>query len=109
VGRRCIVYGAGDGGTLALKELQNRDMPVRILGFIDDDPLKARARVQGYPVLGGYSVLVSLIEADAAELVVVSTRLAEADRFAQLEELCAERRVGLLQLSVDLRELVAAS
>jgi FlaA1/EpsC-like NDP-sugar epimerase len=41
-GRRIVVYGAGDGGAMAVRELlSNPDHDVRMVGFIDDDPQEA--------------------------------------------------------------------
>jgi UDP-GlcNAc:undecaprenyl-phosphate GlcNAc-1-phosphate transferase len=48
-GRRILVYGAGEGGTLVMRELQNRDDAVAGW-FIDDDPPRGN-RVH-IPVIG---------------------------------------------------------
>ncbi|HEY7057884.1 MAG TPA: hypothetical protein VH458_15220, partial [Vicinamibacterales bacterium] len=53
-GRRVLVYGAGRGGTLLVREvLQNPAAGFLPVGFLDDDPGKQRLRVEGIPVLGG--------------------------------------------------------
>jgi UDP-GlcNAc:undecaprenyl-phosphate GlcNAc-1-phosphate transferase len=109
-GRRLIIYGAGDGGTIAIRELLN---PVagafRMIGFVDDDPRKSRARVQGYPVLGGFEALRSLIEGGAVDTIVISTRLIDATRLQMLQELCSEHQVELSTMHFELHELVAVS
>ena len=62
-GRRVAIYGADDGGTLALSQLARRaDEFLRVLGFVDDDPRRAGARIGGYPVLGNFSALELLID-----------------------------------------------
>ena len=49
-----LVYGAGRGGTLLVREiLQNPAAGFQPVGFIDDDPQKQRMRLEGIPVLGG--------------------------------------------------------
>ena len=89
--------------------LSNGRTAYKMLGFIDDDPGKHRARVQGYPVLGGYDSLVSLIAGGAVDAVVVSARLIDLGRLSDLETLCAEHGVTLSRLQFDLEELIVNS
>ena len=107
--RRVVVYGAGGGGALAVRELTAaEETPYRILGFADDDPRKQRMRVQGYPVLGGYDSVRSLVEASAVDLVVISARLIDVDRLRSLEALCGDHGVALSRLRVGLEPIVMA-
>ncbi|HVL68405.1 MAG TPA: hypothetical protein VM364_14175 [Vicinamibacterales bacterium] len=109
-GQRLVIYGAGDAGSMAVRELLNDERVVyRMLGFIDDDPNKHRTRVQGYPVLGSYDSLVSLVRGGAVDSVVVSTRLVDAGRLRQLQELCTECRVNLSRLHFNFERVVQAS
>jgi UDP-GlcNAc:undecaprenyl-phosphate GlcNAc-1-phosphate transferase len=106
-GHRAVIYGAGDGGGLVIRELLTRHSgDVRIAGFIDDDPRKAGVRVQGYPVLGGYSALTVLIRAGAVDTVVVAARHLLPDRLNNLEVLCGEFGVRLTRLRVGLESIV---
>jgi UDP-GlcNAc:undecaprenyl-phosphate GlcNAc-1-phosphate transferase len=107
-GPRLIIYGAGDVGASAVRDLLGRRGGYRMLGFIDDDPAMMRARMQGYPVLGNFDSLVSLITNGAVELVVI-TGLLGVERVEALENLCTEHQVSLARLHYDLDELVAAS
>lgn len=51
--KRVLIVGAGDGGVLAARELRNHyGSRVKLVGFIDDDPLKEKQTILGYPVLG---------------------------------------------------------
>jgi UDP-GlcNAc:undecaprenyl-phosphate GlcNAc-1-phosphate transferase len=109
-GRRLVIYGAGDGGTIAFRELLNpRSADFRMIGFIDDDPRKSRARVQGYPVLGGYDAARSLVENGAVDMIVVSARLMDTSRLNMLQSLCSEHHVELSRMQFELHELVAVS
>jgi len=105
-GRRVVVYGAGDGGGLVIRELLAGDGDIRISGFIDDDPRKAGIRVMGYPVLGGYSALSVLIHAASVDSVVISTRTLPPERLNNLEVLCSTYNVGLKRLRVGFESLV---
>ncbi len=109
-GDRLLVYGAGEGGAITVRELlNNRDHPYRMLGFIDDDFVKRGSRIQGYPVLSGYEGLVSLIDGGAVDRVVISTRKIPLSRVRDLEQLCAERGVALSRIDFKLEHLVAVS
>jgi FlaA1/EpsC-like NDP-sugar epimerase len=51
--RSVLIVGAGDGGRLVLREiLRNRELGLRPLGFIDDDPRKRGLRIEGVRVRG---------------------------------------------------------
>jgi UDP-GlcNAc:undecaprenyl-phosphate/decaprenyl-phosphate GlcNAc-1-phosphate transferase len=109
-GRRLVIYGAGDRGALALRELLGRETADhRMIGFVDDDPVKWRARVQGYPVLGGVDSLISLIRTGAVDAVIVSSPLVDVQRLREIEALCVEHEVTLSRLNLSLEPLGAVS
>jgi UDP-GlcNAc:undecaprenyl-phosphate GlcNAc-1-phosphate transferase len=106
-GTRVIVYGAGDGGAFAVRELQNRDdVRYRILGFVDDDRRKLGTRVHGYAVLGDFTALDDMMAARGLDLVVVSTRAMHPDRIRALRAACAANGIALTRLHVGLEDLV---
>jgi hypothetical protein len=65
--------------------------------------------MQGYPVLGDYASLVSLISNGAVDSVVITTRLIDVDQLEKLQALCAEHQVSLARLHFQLDQLVAVS
>jgi len=106
-GRRVVIYGAGDGGALAARELVNdADNRVRIVGFVDDDGRKGRNRVRGYPVLGTFEKLSALIAAGEVDAVVLSARSIHASRVETLQSLCLKHSISLTRLHVTLEPLV---
>jgi FlaA1/EpsC-like NDP-sugar epimerase len=106
-GHRAVIYGAGTGGTVVIHELLTRsDGDVRIVGFIDDDPRKIATRVQGYPILGGYSALTVLLKSASVDTVVISARTMTPERVNNLEVMCSDAGVRLLRLRVGLEALV---
>ena len=109
-GQRLLIYGAGEAGSVAVRELMGHpESQYRMLGFIDDDEAKRGSRVQGYPVLSSYSGLVSLVEGGAVDCIVISTRAIPLSRVHELEERCAARGVALSRLNFQLEHLVAVS
>ena len=107
-GQRLAIYGAGDGGALAVRELlAHPTITYRVVGFIDDDPLKKRLRLHGFPVLGGHDHLTAMIENREVDAVVISARTFDPFRQRQLERLCRDHGVTLSRLRVDLEDLVS--
>jgi UDP-GlcNAc:undecaprenyl-phosphate GlcNAc-1-phosphate transferase len=108
-GERLIVYGAGDGGAIAIRELQHEEhRQYQVLGFIDDDPRKLRLRVLGHPVLGGFDTLEVLARQRAVDAVVVTARSIDPERLSAVEELCAANGIILSRLHFRFERLVAS-
>ena len=104
---RVVIYGAGDGGVVALRELLGRrEHPVRVLGFVDDDPRKKGNRVAGYRVLGGQETLRGLVWSAGVDTIVISSGAIADDRIAPLAPICAERRISVSRLRVGLEDVL---
>jgi FlaA1/EpsC-like NDP-sugar epimerase len=74
-GEPVVIYGAGIGGQIAVKELEtNKDHRLKIIGFIDDNEELHGKRIMGYPVLGGGKDLKKIIEKYRVKKVLISFR-----------------------------------
>lgn len=72
---RTLVIGAGRTGNLIAKEIIDRKSPpFRIVGFLDDDPVKQGDHVLGFRVLGGVRDLALHVQRLHVEQVVVAAR-----------------------------------
>jgi UDP-GlcNAc:undecaprenyl-phosphate GlcNAc-1-phosphate transferase len=107
-GQRCVVYGTGSASLATIREAFG-DLPLRVIGFIDDDPHQRRLRVSGYSVLGDFARLVTMIEQEDIDCVVLNTRAIDVDRLLELEAVCQRHAVSLLRLHIQVRPLVTAS
>jgi FlaA1/EpsC-like NDP-sugar epimerase len=104
-----VVYGTGGRSYWALHEmLEHPESRFRMIGFIDDNAADHRMRVHGYPVLGGYDVLVTLINAGNVDCVVVNSHFVRSDRARDVEQLCRQRGIQVFRFSVDLQQVVPA-
>ena len=108
VGQRCVVYGTGSASLATIREAFG-DLPLRFVGFIDDDPRQRRMRVSGYPVLGNFDRLVNMIDGDGLDCVVLNTRIIDVDRLNELEAACQRHGVSLLRLQINVKPFVAVS
>lgn len=103
-GRRVLIYGAGDAGTVLLREILNNNRYNYVpLGFLDDDPRLKGRKIHGYDVLGGLGDLEHLIFHGRIDAVLVSTGHLTADREAELRRLCNESGIPLINLHFELQ------
>ncbi len=102
-GEAVLIYGAGRGGEILLREILNNDRHrIRPVGFIDDDPLKRGKKLQGYPILGDLSDLGPLHDRHRFTGVLVSFTDPEADHLAELKRFCLNRGLFLRRFSIHL-------
>lgn len=72
-GDRVVIYGAGRGGELLLRELlNNKRLSLNPVGFVDDDPNKSGKKIQGFPILGCFADLPALIDRHPIQGVLLS-------------------------------------
>lgn len=91
LGRRTLLYGAGEHGTVVSRHLtQNDRNGYRVIGFIDDDQTKHGKKVQGVPVLGGCSDLPEIISRYAIEELVIAFANPEGDLTKKVFRICRE-------------------
>ena len=71
--RKVIIVGAGRAGRRLLEAIQERPTAgLEPVGFVDDDPAKAKTNIEGLPVLGTSRALDSLARRHKARTVVVA-------------------------------------
>jgi UDP-GlcNAc:undecaprenyl-phosphate GlcNAc-1-phosphate transferase len=105
-GRRVLIYGAGDGGELLLRELQNnRDLKLSPVGFVDDDPAKVGKVIHGLKVLGGNGDLGAVCKQHQIDEIVISSSKMPEDRVEEIIRLCADRKVVLKRMKISIEEL----
>jgi UDP-GlcNAc:undecaprenyl-phosphate GlcNAc-1-phosphate transferase len=99
--RRALIYGAGDGGALALHELRNNaGLARQPVGFLDDDQNKRGRRINGLPILGGLDVAEEIFAAQQVQEVIVASHKISSERLDRLSTLCAARGVMVTRVSL---------
>lgn len=107
-GRRVLIYGAGDGGEMLLRELrQNALLNYRPVGFIDDDPLKKGKQINGLQVYDSNGTLARLCREKQIEEILISSGKLSPDALLSLRALCRESNIELkrAQLRIESVEL----
>ena len=88
-GKKTVIIGAGDGGTLLLREIQqNPNLGYRIIGFVDDN--KVNKVVMGLNVLGTSKDLKELKEKYDLEVAIVAIPSLAKEDLNKLVENCHE-------------------
>jgi FlaA1/EpsC-like NDP-sugar epimerase len=97
--RGLLIVGAGDGGRLVLREiLRNPELRLKPVGFIDDDPLKRRLRVDGVRVLGTTQELGRILDEVEPDEVTIAIPSAPGILRANVVRACRERGIPVRTL-----------
>ncbi len=92
--QRVLVIGAGDAGTIVVRELLNNPaLGMEVVGFVDDDPRKRATRIAGVPVLGNRRSIPELIAAYTIELVIITIPTAPGREVRDIVSLCEKAGV----------------
>jgi UDP-GlcNAc:undecaprenyl-phosphate GlcNAc-1-phosphate transferase len=102
-GRTAIIYGAGRGGEILLREiLNNESLQLKPVGFIDDDPVKIGKKFQGYPVLGSSGEIDAILDKYPAEVLLVSFSPNGAQLPSRIEYACRTHNLALMQFKIKI-------
>lgn len=72
-GERVLIVGAGAGGSIVLKEIQqNSALKYNVVGFVDDDESKINSSLNGKKIYGPISQIVELIKKLDVERVIIA-------------------------------------
>ncbi len=97
--RRILIVGAGDGGRLVLREImRNPELGLNPVGFVDDDPLKRRQRVDGVRVLGTTRELPEVLDEVEPDEVTIAIPSAPGTLRSGVVRACRERGIPVRTL-----------
>jgi FlaA1/EpsC-like NDP-sugar epimerase len=108
--RRVLIVGAGDGGRLTLREIvRNPALGLNPVGFVDDDPLKARLRIDGVKVLGGTEQLPRILDEAEPDEIIIAIPSAPGTLRARVVRAGRERGIPVRTLPTVFELLQAGS
>jgi FlaA1/EpsC-like NDP-sugar epimerase len=107
--QRVLVVGAGNAGTIVVREmLNNPALGMDVIGFVDDDSRKLGARIAGVPVLGNRRAIPQLTEQYGVDLVIITIPTAPGREIREIVTICERASVptkimpGLYEMLGDL-------
>lgn len=105
-GRKVLIYGAGDGGEMILRELKNNpDWNYMPIGFVDDDPLKKDKIIHGLRVFGGNGSLEKICRENEVQEILLSFRRVSPERLKEVRIICQDVNVSLKRALVKIEPI----
>jgi UDP-GlcNAc:undecaprenyl-phosphate GlcNAc-1-phosphate transferase len=105
-GDKILIYGAGRGGELLLREiLNNGNLNVNPVGFVDDDAFKHGKKIQGYAILGAFEALDQIHEKHDLNGIIVSFNESQTrnnETHESIKAFCRRHHLWLKQFKIDL-------
>ena len=85
--KRVLIVGAGEAGNIILRDLRKQDHR-KVIGFIDDDPLKQNKVLNGVPVLGTRYDIHNIVNNRKIEEIIIAIPSMHHIEMNKLAELC---------------------
>jgi UDP-GlcNAc:undecaprenyl-phosphate GlcNAc-1-phosphate transferase len=100
-GQRVLIYGAGNAGMAAFRELQrNPQWGMKPVGFLDDDPRLRGKAVAGVPVVGSFESLETSLERSGALGIAISTAKIPAERIQLIRQFARRSSVAVYRFEI---------
>ncbi len=105
-GRNVLIYGAGDGGEMILRELKNNpEWDYKPIGFVDDDPLKKDKVINGLKVYGGNGSLEKICRQNEIQEILVSFRNLSPERLRKVRTICDSANISLKRALIKIEPI----
>jgi len=105
-GEKVLIYGAGRGGEILLRELiHNQQREMVPVGFVDDDVLKMGKKIQGYPILGTFQDAGRLLTSHPFGGILVSFNGHSLEGIGRVRDFCRENDLFLKQFAIHLEHV----
>jgi UDP-GlcNAc:undecaprenyl-phosphate GlcNAc-1-phosphate transferase len=103
--RRVLIYGAGAGGELIVRQLISNARLGRVpVGLIDDDRAKHQTRIHGVAVLGDREQIRRIVSSTGATEVIVSSAKIAGSGLSELSATCQELGVSVRRATLELEQ-----
>jgi UDP-GlcNAc:undecaprenyl-phosphate GlcNAc-1-phosphate transferase len=105
-GRRVLIYGAGDGGEMVLRELRNNaSWNYRPVGFVDDDPLKKGKVINGLMVYDANGSLAEICREKQIQEILISSGKVSRAALERVREVCRDSDIQLKRAAMKIEPL----
>jgi UDP-GlcNAc:undecaprenyl-phosphate GlcNAc-1-phosphate transferase len=95
-GKAALIYGAGIGGQMLVREIEtDQRLGLRLVGFVDDNFRVHGRKIKGYPILGGRQDLPQVIQKYGIEEIIVSFKERGGEKKKEIENMCLENGIAV--------------
>ncbi len=92
---RTVLYGAGEVADQLLRLYRKDLLEYKIVGIVDDNPLKQNTLLHGKPILGGFSSLEQIFQQYQIKTLIISTMNMKKERMDEMIGLAKEYEVDV--------------
>ena len=100
------IIGAGLAGTMIAHEIKRKAVFGHVAAFLDDDPQKIGAKVEGIPVLGPIQDVARLIRVEARDEVLIAIPSIKAERLREIYAIVKEAGFTTIKLLPGISQIV---
>lgn len=94
--QRVLVMGAGEAGSMVLREIRNHpESGMKIIGFIDDDKQKQNMSIGGKKVIGNRDSIPAKIKKNNIDLIIIAIPSAPPGEINQIVSICEKTKAKL--------------
>jgi UDP-GlcNAc:undecaprenyl-phosphate GlcNAc-1-phosphate transferase len=105
-GRKVLIYGAGDGGELLLRELQNnREWRYAPVGFLDDDPAKNGKLIHGLKVFAANGDLSQVCKQHNVDELLISSAKVSEERVQEIARICYDQQIEVKRMKITIEDV----
>ena len=107
ISTRILLVGAGDTGSIALREIiQNKKLNFKPIGFIDDDPSKKGARIDGYPVMGSTTSINDIVASKQIDKIIISITDIGREKLKEIYNQCENTGKPVMRARISFDPLI---
>jgi FlaA1/EpsC-like NDP-sugar epimerase len=93
--RRALIMGAGDAGSMIVREMQaNPGLGLTPVGLLDDDQTKVGLVIHGVPVRGTRSDIPALVDKEQIDEVIIAMPTAPGQAIGEIVAICQKAGVA---------------
>jgi len=104
--KRLLLVGAGHAAQMIIRETQGVETGYKVIGCVDDNPLKKGLRVLGVPVLGPVEALADVVSLQRIDEVLIAIPSATQAEMRRLVHVCQEAGAAFRTFP-EMAELIA--